>query len=112
MKLSIRLVLLASTLTAFSMIIGFLSIISMANINDDIKEISQNWLPTVKTVGELNSMVNEYRRNELVHILTTDEAMMRQYEKKIQTNFVYAPVSCHGIDHDTADGVCSRKCDG
>ncbi len=85
MKLSIKLGLLATVLTAFSIIIGFISIASMSSINEDVKEISQNWLPTVKVVGELNSMVNEYRRNELVHILTTDEAMMRQYEKKIQT---------------------------
>ena len=85
MKLSIKLGLLATVLTIFSIIIGFISIASMSSINDDVKEISQNWLPTVKVVGELNSMVNEYRRNELVHILKTDEAMMRQYEKKIQT---------------------------
>ena len=85
MKLSIKLGLLATVLTIFSIIIGFISIASMSSINDDVKEISQNWLPTVKVVGELNSMVNEYRRNELVHIVTTDEAMMRQYEKKIQT---------------------------
>ena len=84
MKLSIKLVSLAAILTVFSMIIGFVSISSMASINKEVKEISQNWLPTVKTVGELNSMVNEYRRNELAHIVSTDESMMRQYENKIK----------------------------
>ena len=84
MKLSIKLVSLAAILTVFSMIIGFISISSMDSINKEVKEISQNWLPTVKTVGELNSMVNEYRRNELAHIVSTDESMMRQYENKIK----------------------------
>ncbi|MGV7004724.1 methyl-accepting chemotaxis protein [Desulfovibrio sp. QI0442] len=84
MKLSIKLVFLTALLTAFSIIIGFISVIGMSSINKDVKDISENWLPTIKVVGELNSMVNEYRRNELVHILTTDESLMRQYENKIQ----------------------------
>ena len=85
MKLSIKLVFLTALLTAFSIIIGFISVIGMSSINKDVKDISENWLPTIKVVGELNSMVNEYRRNELVHILTTDESTMRQYENKIQS---------------------------
>ena len=85
MKLSIKLVFLTALLTAFSIIIGFISVIGMSSINKDVKDISENWLPTIKVVGELNSMVNEYRRNELVHILATDESTMRQYENKIQS---------------------------
>ena len=84
MKLSQKLVLLAAVLTLFSMIIGSLSIWGMSNINHDVEDISKNWLPTVKVVGELSGMVNEYRRNELVHILATDEALKREYENKIR----------------------------
>ena len=84
MRLSIKLVFLAVLLTAFSIIIGFFSVVGMSSINKDVKDISENWLPTIKVAGEINSMVNEYRRNELVHILTTDESLMRQYENKIQ----------------------------
>ena len=84
MKLSQKLVLLAAVLTLFSMIIGSLSIWGMSNINHDVKDISKNWLPAIKVVGEINGLVNEYRRNELVHILTADEAVMREYENKIR----------------------------
>ncbi len=84
MKLSIKLVFLTALLTAFSIIIGFISVIGMSSINKDVKDISENWLPTIKVVGEINGMVNEYRRNELVHILTTDDTLMRQYENKLQ----------------------------
>ena len=84
MKLSSKLILLAAILTFLSIIIGFMSITSMSSINNEVNEISQNWLPTVKVVGELNSMVNEFRRNELAHIVTRDEALMRQYENKIK----------------------------
>ena len=82
MKLSQKLVLLAAVLTLFSMIIGSLSIWGMSNINHDVKDISTNWLPTIKVVGQINGLVNEYRRNELVYILTTDEAFMREYVYK------------------------------
>ncbi len=84
MRLSIKLVFFAVLLTAFSIIIGFVSVVGMSSINKDVKDISENWLPTIKVAGEINSMVNEYRRNELVHILATDESLMRQYENKIQ----------------------------
>lgn len=83
MKLSQKLVLLAAVLTLFSMIIGSLSIWGMSNISHDVKDISKNWLPAIKVVGEIGGMVNEYRRNELVHILATDEGLMREYENKI-----------------------------
>src|SRR5690348_16426872 len=84
MRFSIKLVFFAVLLMVFSIIIGFVSIAGMSSINKDVKDISENWLPTIKVVGEINSMVNEYRRNELVHILTTDESVMRTYEHKIQ----------------------------
>ena len=84
MKLSQKLILLAAVLTLFSIIIGSLSIWGMSNINRDVKDISKNWLPTIKVVGEISGLVNEYRRNELVHILSTDEALMHEYENKIR----------------------------
>lgn len=73
----------ASLLTAFSIIIGSLSIVGMANINTEVTNISTNWLPAIKVVGELGGMVGEYRRNEFAHILTSDEVQMRGYEKSI-----------------------------
>lgn len=85
MKLSQKLILLATILTLFSIVIGSLSIMGMSNINSDVKEISKNWLPTIKVVSELSGMVSEYRRNELVHILTNDDTLMRTYESKIST---------------------------
>ena len=83
MRLSIKLVFLAVLLTAFSIIIGFVSVVGMSSINKDVKDISENWLPTIKVVGELNGFVNEYRRNELVHILSTDEALTKEYENRL-----------------------------
>ena len=82
MKLSNKLILLASLLTAFSIIIGSLSIVGMSNINTEVNNISTSWLPSIKIAGELGTLVGEYRRNEFAHILSTDEPTMRDYEKK------------------------------
>ena len=106
MKLSIKLVFLTVLLTVFSIIIGFISVIGMSSINKDVKDISENWLPTIKVVGELNSMVNEYRRNELVHIITTDESTMRQYENKLQN--LSGNINEKIKEYEKADSTC--KC--
>ena len=84
MKLSKKLVLLAVILTMFSIIIGFMSIVGMSNINNDVKDVSANWLPTIRVVGELESLVGEYRRNELIHIVSNDKAVMAEYEAKLK----------------------------
>ena len=84
MKLSKKLVLLSVILTMFSIIIGFMSIVGMSNINNDVKDVSANWLPTIRVVGELESLIGEYRRNELIHIVSNDKAVMAEYEAKLK----------------------------
>ena len=83
MKLSAKLITLSAILSSFSVIIGVLSILGMSTMNKDTQDLSKNWLPTIKVVGELNGFVNEYRRNELVYILSTDEALTKEYENRL-----------------------------
>jgi methyl-accepting chemotaxis protein len=84
MKLSSKLISTTTILTLLSIIIGSLSIFEMTKINSATQDLSKNWLPTIKVIGELNGLVNEYRRNELVHILATEESLMREYEDKLK----------------------------
>lgn len=84
MKLSLKLTLSSCILIVLSIVIGILSIYEMSKIDYNTKELSTNWLPTIKVVGELNGLINDYRRNELVHILLTDESAMREYEQKLK----------------------------
>ncbi|QCC85270.1 methyl-accepting chemotaxis protein [Desulfovibrio desulfuricans] len=83
MKLSAKLITLSTILASFSAIIGILAIFGMSNINKDTQDLSKNWLPTIKIVGELNGFVNEYRRNELVYILASDPALKSEYEGRL-----------------------------
>jgi methyl-accepting chemotaxis protein len=84
MKLSTKLITLSAILSSFSVIIGILSMLGMSNMNEEAQDLSKNWLPAIKVVGELNGLVNEYRRNELVHILSDDEALTKEYENRLR----------------------------
>lgn len=84
MKLSAKLITLSAILSSFSVIIGLLSMLGMSNMNKDTQDLSKNWLPTIKVISELNGFVNEYRRNELVHILSNDDALTREYENRLR----------------------------
>ena len=87
MKLSTKLITLSAILSSFSVIIALLSMFAMSNMDKDTQALSTNWLPTIKVVGELNGFVNEYRRNELVHILSNDEALTKEYENRLRIGY-------------------------
>ena len=84
MKLSAKLITLSAILSSFSVIIGILAIFGMSSMNKDTQDLSKNWLPTIKVVGELNGFVNEYRRNELVLILSNEESLTKEYENRLR----------------------------
>ncbi len=84
MKLSHKLIISSSILICISILIGLISIYGMSQINANTQDLSKNWLPTIKIVGELNNSINEYRRNEFVQIMLRDEKTVQQYENKIQ----------------------------
>ena len=80
MKLSWKLTLLSTTLASFALVIGMLAMFAMSNINHDTQELSTNWLPSIKLVGEINDQVNAFRRYELAHTLSSDSAKLAEYE--------------------------------
>lgn len=84
MKLSVKLALLSTVLTCLGVVIGVLAVLQMSKLYESAQDLSSQWLPSIKIVGELNGFVNEYRRNELVHILATDKALKNEYEGRIR----------------------------
>ena len=45
-----------------------------SRINDNVVDISSNWLASVQLLGEIKSLANDTRRNALVHVLEGDTA--------------------------------------
>ncbi|MBJ6725474.1 HAMP domain-containing methyl-accepting chemotaxis protein [Geomesophilobacter sediminis] len=74
-------VLVVLALTAF---LGGFSIWQLARVNNSTVDIATNWLPSVKTLGRLEALVNEYRRFEFQHVLSTNSADLGKWEKKME----------------------------
>jgi methyl-accepting chemotaxis protein len=81
MKLIISFCLVVSIVLA----LGGISINRISVVNDASTEIAQNWLPSVRVVGELNTLTSDFRIQEGQHVMSTDEAGMRKAEEGLDT---------------------------
>jgi methyl-accepting chemotaxis protein len=66
---------------ALTVFLGGFSLYQMKNIHASTEDIAENWLPNIKTLGDLRARTNQYRRYEMNHILAADEQERDQAEK-------------------------------
>ncbi|GAB6037033.1 methyl-accepting chemotaxis protein [Fundidesulfovibrio butyratiphilus] len=83
MKLTVKLIVSFSCLLVLLIGIGVFSLTRMAVLYEDVHEISTNWLPSIKAIGELNDLLSQYRRAGLVHILYTDPTEIHRQEQEM-----------------------------
>jgi methyl-accepting chemotaxis protein len=55
----------------------------MGNINNNVSELATNWLPSIDAIANLDHNLQALRRHEMIHVMSTDDDAMRQYEKSI-----------------------------
>jgi len=84
MKLSTKLIGSFGLLLLLLLATGLLSIFTSKDIYVDTEDLGKNWLPSIKNLGLIQNTFQAIRRNELIHIITTDEAEMRQYESTME----------------------------
>ena len=63
---------------------GLFSLNRMAEINDASTVISQSWLPSVRTVAQMNLAVTELRQLQLGHVLAADAADKQFLEQRLR----------------------------
>lgn len=83
LKISTKLItsfLVVLSLTAF---MGVFATIQLAAVNETTKEITSNWLPSVRLTQEVRFNFTEYRVRVTRHIMATDPAEMAQIEQQI-----------------------------
>lgn len=85
MKIGKKLWILVAILLVCITGVSALSIFFMSYINQASTIISQNWLPSVIIVEELNTSTSDYRILELNHINAATAAEKTQYEDKMQS---------------------------
>ncbi|NDY55675.1 methyl-accepting chemotaxis protein [Desulfovibrio sulfodismutans] len=84
MKLSTKLIGSFGLLIVLLLVCGGVSLVTNGDIYEDTEELATNWLPSIKTLGLIQNKFQAVRRNELVHIITTDDAEMREYEAAME----------------------------
>lgn len=84
MKLSVKFLACCLFLVALVAGVGVYSITRMADINHSSEELSTNWMPSIKVLGELSVLCNTLKRTELLHLLTTDERRLAQLEREME----------------------------
>jgi methyl-accepting chemotaxis protein len=60
-------------------------VLELQIVNDKSTEISQNWLPSVRLTGDMNTNASDFRIAQLQHVLADNEAAMVGFEKEIDS---------------------------
>ena len=80
MKMSKKLGLGFGIVLAMTIGLGVFSIFELSKVNATTVEIATNWLPAVRSLGELRFDAAGVRRAELNHLLATDKKESQKYE--------------------------------
>lgn len=73
-----------STLALLSASVSGLFYTQLSHSNARINELNVNWLPSIITVNSLDSTENNYRMNEIMHVLSTDTEEMAKIDRQLE----------------------------
>uniref|UniRef100_B8DL46 Methyl-accepting chemotaxis sensory transducer n=1 Tax=Nitratidesulfovibrio vulgaris (strain DSM 19637 / Miyazaki F) TaxID=883 RepID=B8DL46_NITV9 len=65
--------------------VGGYSSVQLSEIFGDVIELTQNWMPSIKIVGDIRVNLNEVRRQQLQHVIAQDESAMEDIERNLKT---------------------------
>ncbi len=65
---------------------GLLGLQKMSAMHDAGRDITENWLPSIRALDELDKQVLELRRSELAHILAEDSQEIAEMDRRIVEN--------------------------
>ncbi|MES5814986.1 methyl-accepting chemotaxis protein [Pseudoxanthomonas sp. Soil82] len=72
--------------TAMTVALGLFSLLRLNTAHDQIKQTSSNWMPAVVHLGEMLSLLNEYRTYELAQLGRQGNAEeLADYDKRLAT---------------------------
>ena len=71
-------------------VLGTLSLLQLAKINESTVDIATNWLPSVRTIGQLRFDATEVRRWELSYFINSDKAQAEERIEHAQSKVIDA----------------------
>ncbi|WP_052162344.1 methyl-accepting chemotaxis protein [Aquabacterium sp. NJ1] len=64
-------------------LVGGFAVAQLSRINANTEEMASNWVPSLQMLGDLKSMVNQYRRNEALHLMALSADERRGEEQEL-----------------------------
>ncbi|WP_138513812.1 methyl-accepting chemotaxis protein [Rhodoferax bucti] len=83
LKIGTRLYMAAGLLIVLMLVVVGVGLTAQSKLNAATTEITENWLPSVEVVNQIDAAIKFYRVYEFRHVLNTDEAQMAGIEKLI-----------------------------
>ncbi|HEV2610787.1 MAG TPA: MCP four helix bundle domain-containing protein, partial [Noviherbaspirillum sp.] len=84
LKLATRLLVAFFAVLILTTVLGIFSVVQLDKVNGTSTEMEENWLPSTRFAGEINTGMSTFRVKELQHILSTQEAEFAKYEKDLK----------------------------
>ena len=81
LRVATKLVISFLAVLALATFLGVFSIVQLALVNQTSTDMELNWMPSVRATSDMNTNTSDYRIAELQHILSTDDAQMKDWEK-------------------------------
>ncbi|WP_394787223.1 methyl-accepting chemotaxis protein [Rhodoferax sp.] len=84
LKIGVKLAVAFVAILILTVITGVYAVTQLDRVNASTKDIATNWLPSTRTLGEIDAGLNEYRRAEIQHVLAVDPAGVDENDKRLQ----------------------------
>ncbi|EHJ46701.1 methyl-accepting chemotaxis sensory transducer [Solidesulfovibrio carbinoliphilus subsp. oakridgensis] len=83
MRLATKLIVAFGLLIALQVGGNVTALFLLGHINGNVTELATNWLPSVDSISDVDHQFQTYRRWELLHVMSTDDAGIQEYESKL-----------------------------
>ena len=83
LRISTRLKLSFGLMATLMLLLIASAVMQMGNLRAATVDLSENWLPSVGFVGDMNTHTSDFRLSEFQHVLNTDDARMKDIEKEL-----------------------------
>lgn len=59
------------------------SLVMLGKIDAVVTDLESNWLPSIDSISTIDRQFQVIRRSELLHVLSTNDASMKDYDDRI-----------------------------
>ena len=84
LKIGAKLLSVVSVVLLMTVFLGIFSLWQLARVNHSTVDVCTNWLPSVRSLAELQLDLNFFRRSEFQHLLSTSSEDMDTWEKRME----------------------------